>query len=153
MSLTKLQLVDAAFEELALAGFTFDITAAERATALLRLDSMMATWEARGVSVGYFFGSSTVPTALTNDSDMPAMANEAVYTNLAVRLCATFGKQPPASLLATAKDALLPLLMRAATPEEQLAPGGFPLGAGRAIPGARVFTPEPQTSSISLDIL
>jgi hypothetical protein len=146
MSLTKLQLVDAAFEELALAGFTFDITAAERATALLRLDSMMATWEARGISVEYFFGSTAIPTALTNDSALLTMANEAVYTNLAVRLCSTFGKQPPVSLLSTAKDALLPLLMRAAIPAEQLTPGGVPLGAGKSTVLRAAFSPQPDLS-------
>jgi hypothetical protein len=152
MAITKQAIIDAAFEELALAGFTFDITAAERATALLRLDSMMATWEGRGLRFGYFFSSATTPSALANDSGLPQKYHEAAYTNLAVRLCATFGKQPPVSLLATAKDAMTPLLIEAAFPDEQLTRAGVPRGAGNSSVFGSSHTTEPMTSSISLDL-
>jgi len=49
--MSKRQLIDAAFEELALAGYTFDIDPDEQLSALRRLDSMMATWGGPGIGI------------------------------------------------------------------------------------------------------
>src|SRR5437868_8121035 len=58
MGWTKEQLIDEAFAELRLAGYTFDIAPEEKQTALRRMDTMMATWEGRGIRVGYPLPSS-----------------------------------------------------------------------------------------------
>jgi hypothetical protein len=53
MSWTKRQLIEQAFAELALAGYDFDLSPEEMQGALVRLDSMIATWTSRGVRLSY----------------------------------------------------------------------------------------------------
>ena len=157
---TKRDLIREAFGELALAGYEFDITPDEEQTALRRLDAMLATWEAKGVRVGYAFPSGPDATDPDTDSGIPDQAVETVFLNLAVRLAAGFGKAVPMSTAATAREGYEALLWATARPVPQQLPGTMPLGAGN---GPRLnrpqFFPTPDTSPLregagnSLDIL
>jgi hypothetical protein len=49
MSYTKRQYVIAAFEEIGLASYVFDLTNNELLSACKRLDAMMAQWNAKGI--------------------------------------------------------------------------------------------------------
>ena len=126
MAWTKAQIIDEAFSELAL-GSTFDMEPEERETALRRLDTMMATWEAKGVRVGY-----NGPGLLASDSGIPLSAVETVYLNLAVRIAGGFGKQVSALTLTTARAGYDTLLIAAAMPPEQQLPS-MPRGAGQRV--------------------
>lgn len=149
MSWTKKQLVEEAFADLALAGYVFDLTPDELQTALRRMDTMIATWDAKGIRIGYLLPSSPDTSDLDSPSGLPDHAVEAVYLNLAIRIAAGKGKMLPPQTLATAKDALDVLYLAAAQPRAQQLPGHFPLGAGNR--RVRAFTRRPDTSILQVD--
>lgn len=150
MGWTKKQIIDDAFGELALAGYEFDITPEEREMAKRRLDAMLATWEARGVRVGYAFASGPGTSDIDADSGLPDAAVDPVVMNLAVRLSASMGKVAPATTKKAAAEGLAVLMLGAAFPEEQQLPSSMPRGAGnrpwRTI--NRPFFTKPDTSPL-----
>ena len=142
-----------AFAELALAGYVFELDPEELQTGLRRLDSMMATWDAKGVRLGYPLAISPGDSDLQQDSGLPLAAVEAVYLNLAIRLAAGFGKTMKPSTIVTARQDYDALLRPLTQPLATQLPGGMPLGAGnsRARGGLRpAFTPTPDTSPVQV---
>lgn len=151
MAWTKGQIVEEAFGELALAGYVFDITPEETASALRRLDAMWAQMASRGVQAGYAFPATTDGSSSADTSGLPDAAIEATYTGLAVRLCAAFGKSAPPELLARAREGYELLLWQAAMPPEQQFDSRLARGAG-AKPWRRIgrpFMPIPDTSPLT----
>lgn len=131
MSWTKRQLVNAAFEELALAGYVFDITPDEQQAAVRRLDSMMATWGGViGIRLGYNATTNPDDSDPDQESGLPDWANEAVYLNLAIRLSAGYGKPVANATKAIAKQAYDMVLGRCASIPEMQPMGNMPIGAG-----------------------
>jgi hypothetical protein len=130
MGWTKRQFVTQAFEEIGLAAYVFDLTPEQLQSALNRLDSMMAAWNAKGIRLGYPISSSPQNADLDEQTGVPDSANEAVYLNLGIRLAPGFGKTVAAETKASAKMSYDTLLSRAAMPPEQQLPGTMPSGAG-----------------------
>lgn len=135
MSWTKREFILAAFEELGLSDANYNLQDSQLKTALKRLDSMMANWNGKGVRLSYPLSSSPssdvkLDTHLDTDTTVPDVANEAIYTNLAVRMASSFGKQVSPDLKVSARDAYRTLLASNAYPvqEKQLSP--LPKGAG-----------------------
>lgn len=126
----KRELINEAFGELALQGYDFDLSPEEMQTALRRLDTMMATWEARGIRVGYLLPSGPSDSDLDQDSGLPDSAVETTYLNLAIRLAVGFGKTVSQDTRKSARDGYDALLWRAAQPIQQQFPNTLPLGAG-----------------------
>lgn len=150
MGWTKRQLIDEAYGELALQGYEFDISPEEQLTALRRLDTMMATWEAKGVRVGYAFPSSPDDSDPDQDSGLPDMAVETTYLNLAIRLAAGFGKQLSVDTRRSAREGYDTLLWAAAQPIPQQMPSTLPRGAGNKPWGTtdRPFFNSPNTERL-----
>lgn len=145
MGWTKRDFVLAAFEEAGLAAYVFDLTADELQSALRKLDSMMATWNAKGIRLGYPIPSSPTDSDLDQDSGVPDAANEAIYTNLAMKIATGYGKQILPDTKISAKLALDTLYAIAGMPPEQQLPGTMPLGAGHLPHGHhRNFADMPQ---------
>jgi P22 tail accessory factor len=158
---SKGQLVDDAFGEIALANSTFDIDPDERQMALRRLEAMMATWEGKGIRIGYAFAPDPSSIDASQPSGLQDTAVETVFLNLAKRLAAGFGKQLLPSTLSNAKEGYDTLLWAAAMPAEQQLPNTLPRGAGNK-PwrlNDRPFMPRPDPSPLGntpggdLDIL
>lgn len=151
MSWTKGAIVRQAFEELALAGYVYDLTDEELAAGLRRLDTMMATWGSQGLRVSYAISAEPDGSSLSDASGLPLAAVEAVYLGLAVRLAASKGKQLAPSTKVAAKAAWDALLARQATDDvrEQQLRGGVPAGAGHK-PGvlSRPFLSNPNTDTL-----
>lgn len=151
MSWSKRRILDEAFGELALAGYAFDISPEEQQTALRRLDTMMATWEAKGVRVGYAFSSTPGESDPDQDSGLPDMAVETVYLSLAIRLAAGFGKQLSADTRRSAREGYDTLLWRAAQPIRQQLPNTLPRGAGNKAWGSTdPFFPPPSDDPLGI---
>lgn len=149
---TKAQLIDAAFEELALAGFVVDISAEEQQSALRRMDTMMATWEGKGIRLGYALPATPDASDVDSPSGLPDKANEAVFTNLAVRLAASFGKTLNVATMAIARDSYAALLTPLANPRKQQLPATLPMGAGNRSRGfRRTFFPPPTNDPMPVD--
>ena len=100
MSYTKRQFVVAAFEEIGLASYVFDLTDDELISAGKRLDTMMATWNAKGIRLAYPLPSSpmTLIASLDVDTEVPDAANEAYTALLSWTAQPTLEKQFPSSL-------------------------------------------------------
>jgi hypothetical protein len=158
---TKRELVLQAFGELALYGYEFELTPEEMQTGLVKMDSMLAEWQAADINIGYALPATQDGSDLDDASGIPDTANTAVFLNLAMRLAAGFGKTLSAETKVAAKQAYDRLLWAAAYPRQQQYPSTLPVGAGnkpwRYID--RPFMPTPDTSPIqgnkngNLDIL
>lgn len=132
MSYTKRQFCTAAFEEIGLASFVYDLTDAELLSACKRLDTMMATWNARGIRISYPIPSTPETTNIDEETNVPDAANEAIILNLAVSLAPSYGKVVSPDTKAMAKYALNTLFGWVVSNnmiEKQL-PALLPSGAG-----------------------
>lgn len=127
---TKKQLIEAAFEELALAGFVFDLDADQLEAALRKLDTMMATWSGIGISIGYLLPTSPELSNIDDDAGIPDSAVEPVYMNLAVKLAAGRGKTLTTETRTAAQRGYNTLLGAAVAPVESQASGLACNGAG-----------------------
>lgn len=130
MGWTKRQFVTQAFEEIGLASYVFDLTPEQLDSALRRLDSMIAAWNALGIRLGYPLPSSPDDSDLDEQTNVPDSSVEAIYTNLAIKLAPSYGKQVMPDTKATAKESYNTLLSIAAMPMQQQMPGTMPAGAG-----------------------
>jgi hypothetical protein len=127
---SKRQFIEAAFEEIGLANYVFDLQPEQLQSALRRLDAMMAEWNAKGLRLGYSMPSSPQDSDLDDPTFSPDSAWEAVITNLAVRIAPGYGKTVSPDTKMVAKNAYNTLLQRATFPLEQQLPSTMPLGAG-----------------------
>lgn len=130
MGWTKRQFVNQALEEIGLASYVFDVTPEQLQAALRRLDAMMASWNALGIRLGYPLPSSPQDSDLDEQTNVPDSANEAIYTNLGIKLAPSYGKQVMNETKATARSSYNTLLSIAAMPNQQQLPGTMPSGAG-----------------------
>lgn len=131
MGWTKRQFIEQAFEEIGLAAYVFDLTPEQLQSALRRMDSMVAGWNANGVRIGYPLPASPDDSELDQDSGVPDFANEAIYLGLAVRIAGSFGKVISPETKAFADMAYSNMANQVAipTPERQL-PKTMPRGQG-----------------------
>lgn len=129
MSWTKGQLANEALGELGLADYVFDLSPEERQKAIRRLDSMMATWEALGIKLGYQTPGAD-GSKESDDSGLPDTAIETVFLNLAARLAPSYGKQLSADSRRSARQGFDILLVDAAQPGQQQQLSTMPIGAG-----------------------
>lgn len=150
MSWTKGEIVDEALAELALASEVWDIQPEERQRALRRLEAMLATWEAKGIKLGYAMPATGNGSSLNDASGLPDAANETVLLNLAIRLGPSYGKSVRPESAVSARQGYDTLLWYAAQPQRQQFPNTLPLGAGNK-PWRRTnrpFMPRPDPSPL-----
>lgn len=149
---TKRELVMQAFEDAGLASYAFDLTPEQLQSAMRKMDSMLATWAAKGVQLGYAMASGPETGDLDQLSGLQTTANEAVYLNLALRIAPAFGKTVATGTAMAAKDAYDSLLISAALPQPAQLPRNMPIGAGskpwrgRSSP----FIAPPDTSPVQI---
>lgn len=131
MGWTKREFIAQAYEEIGLASYVYDLTPEQQNSALKRLDAMMATWDGNGITVGWMMPSTPDSSDIDFKTNVPDVANEAIYSNLAVRLSAAFGKVPSAELKALAANSYKTLasFMIKDIPQRQM-PSTMPHGAG-----------------------
>jgi hypothetical protein len=130
MGYTKQQFISAAFEEIGLASYVFDLQPEQLESALRRLDAMMADWNAKGIRLGYPLPSSPQDSSLSEETLVPDSAYEAIICSLAIRLAPSFGKTVMVETKTTAKQGYDILLQRATFPLEKQLPATTPAGAG-----------------------
>jgi hypothetical protein len=141
--LTKKQLIDLAFAEIGF-GPDFNVTADDQEAALKRMDSMMGTWNAKGIRVGYLLPNEPDEADINALSGVTDAAQEAVYMNLAIRIAPGYGKAISQDTRITARQGYDVLLSRAVFPEPQPMPNTMPRGAGnRPWLYGRPFYPTP----------
>lgn len=131
MAYTKRDIVNRAFEEIGLAGYVYDLAPQQLEGALQRLDAMMATWNGKGIRLGYPLPSSTGASDLDQIIGVPDDALEAMHLNLAVRIAPGYGKTVSPDTKANAQMSYKALLSRSTIPVEmQLGDMTIPSGQG-----------------------
>ena len=131
MSWTKREVVSNAFEEIGLASYSFDLQPEQMQAGLRRLDNMMATWNSRGLRLGYPLTDSPADSDLDQDTNVTDEAIEAMVSNLAIRLAPLFGKTVSPDTKAGARGAYMALLSRRTQIVEKLIDASaVPAGAG-----------------------
>ena len=130
MGWTKREFITQAFEEIGLAEYVFDLPPEQLQSALVRLDSMMASWNALGIRLGYPIPSTPLGSSLDEITSVSDAANEAIFLNLGIRLAPSFGKTVQVETRDSARRAYDTLLSLAAMPLEMQLPGSMPAGAG-----------------------
>lgn len=131
MSWLKRDLINQAFEQIGLAVYVFDLSPEQLAAALKTMDSMLATWNAKGIRLGYPVPTTAGGSTLDQDSGLPDSAYEAVVMNLAKRLATTVGRATSQDVNVAAKQGYDILLARAVQPPEMRLPNTMPRGAGQ----------------------
>jgi P22 tail accessory factor len=128
---TKGDFAAAAFEEIGLANYIFDIAPEELQSVLRKLDAMMATWNGQGIRIGYAASSDPGKVSKDTPSGVSDEANEAVSLNLAVRIAPGYGKILSKATSGAAKMAYDQLMSKVlSNPPEMQMPGMMPRGAG-----------------------
>lgn len=130
MSWTKRELITAGLDEIGIQGYEFDVSPEEDATALRRLDTMMAVWEGKGIRVGYNFPATPGDSNPDDDSGLPDMAVEPAYLALGIRMAPSYGKAVSPDTKINARAGYETLLRLAAYPPQQQLPNTLPRGAG-----------------------
>lgn len=130
MGYSKRQFVEAAFEEIGLASYVFDLTPSELQAAVRRLDSMIAQWYAKAIQIDYPLADSPQNVDLDTETNVPLTANEAIITNLAMRIAPQYGKTPSLDTKTGAISGYQTLLMQSANVLQQQFPATMPFGAG-----------------------
>jgi hypothetical protein len=131
VSWTKREVVQNAFEEVGLASYAFDLQPEQMQAGLRRLDNMMATWNSRGLRIGYPLTDSPAGSDLDQDTNVTDEAIEAIVSNLAIRLAPLLGKTVSPDTKATARSTYMALLSRRSTiPERLIDVNAVPAGAG-----------------------
>jgi hypothetical protein len=130
MSYTKRQLIEEAFAEIGLADYVFDLQPEQLQRALRRMDTMIKQWEAKNIFVGYPIPGSPEDSLLDEETNLLQSAEEAVITNLAVRIAPAYGKQAMPETKIIAQRAYDSLLNDTVTVIERQLPVNTPMGAG-----------------------
>jgi hypothetical protein len=145
---TKSDVIRQAFSEIGMGAYEFDLQPEDMQTALRKLDAMMAAWGgAGGVRIGFSGGDGFGD--LEVDTTVPDWAYEALYLNLAIRLCPDFGKTPSPLTLMNAKMAIDAVRTRT-TPVATRRIGGY-AGAGGSWWGAWHLPEEMEGTPIGRD--
>lgn len=122
----------AAFEELGLGSYVFDLSPDQLESALRRLDAMIAGWSSNGIRISYPLPDNPQDSDIDVPSGVPDWCNEAIFLNLAVRLAPQYGKSvtPDTKMLADMSYNNMTNQTSYPTPERVM-PGFFPRGAGQ----------------------
>ena len=130
MGWTKRQFIEQAFDEIGYASYIYDLSPSELESQKRRLDSMIATWNGKGIRLGYPIPSEPDSNDIDSETTVPDSANEAIYTNLALRIAPSFGKFVSIETKQAAKMGYETLLSRATMPDPMQLPGTMPAGQG-----------------------
>jgi len=123
----KGDIVNDAYNEARISGLTSNPTPDEVEKALLRLESMAAQWEKKNIFVGYNFEDEP---DINTPHNIPIEYWSTFYTNLAIKLLASFGKDPKQTLIMEAQSNFSFISSATAQVRELQYPSRMPIGHG-----------------------
>lgn len=135
---TKLQIIEGAFSELGMSGYSVDMQPEEKQDALRKLDTMLAMWAGKGIRLGYSGADGNQDDAMQT----PLWADDAIQLSLAIRLAPSFGKTPSVETKIAAREAMAVVYGRCIQPSNKPIPGYA--GAGRGWTYAQNAQPLPE---------
>ena len=125
----KIDIVNAAYEEIRISGLTSGPTPGEVTSAVRRLDNMILGWQNKNLCLSYIRSVSYSDIDPNQDSGINDTDMFAIVANLAKNLCAKFGKVCDRQTLIDAKEGY-DNLFSAVVPERESDPY-MPKGSGR----------------------
>lgn len=140
---TKRQIVEMAYASVGLAAYTFDLQPEQLENARRVLDSMMATWNAKGIRLGWPLPSDPNSGDMDEETNLPDSALEATYMNLGIRLAPMHGKAVPPDYRASARMAYDAMLIDVVQSVSREMPGGYPLGSGHKTFSGSAWSADP----------
>jgi hypothetical protein len=129
-TVAKRALIEMAFEEIGLAGYEFDPTSEEYASALRRLDAIMAEWRTSSLDLGYNAPAVVGDSDLDDPSGIPDDAVRPVFLTLAFDVCPPLGKSMSVESKARYASSMDLLRTRYAPKIERRLPRTMPIGMG-----------------------
>lgn len=130
METTKRWFITEALDEIGLSSYAFNLSGSDLMAALRKLDTLIATWEAQGLTINWVF-SSNYDTSDPDDAvTVPDASLQAVITNLALRIAPSFGKNVSIETRQAAWQGLNALRVSKATIPQQQYPVTTPIGEG-----------------------
>jgi hypothetical protein len=127
---TKRQIIEMAFEECGLPGYSFDASADEMSSAIRRLDALMAIDEISGMRLGYNFPAGIGKSDPDNMTGIPDYAVLAIAGQLASRIAPGLGKKLSQDQVRAFGQSFTNLQAKSLCIKEVLWPSGTPSGAG-----------------------
>jgi hypothetical protein len=122
--------VEKAFSKIGFANYLYDLQPEQLQEALGDLDSMMATWDAQGIRLGWSIPNDATASDLDDEVDVPYYAREAIFLQLGLRLAPSVGKTVSPHMLADALRSYNALMRQMAQPTPLRFPNTLPSGAG-----------------------
>ena len=139
MGYSKLQFVNAAFAEIGLASYVWNLTPEEQQSASQRLDAMMASWAGKNINLGFPLPTQPENSDLNSETNVPNWANQAIITNLAVLLAPQYGKAVAQETTRMAREEYRNVMNKTVQVLEVQFPSTLPIGQGNK----RIFLPAP----------
>lgn len=133
MGWTKRQFIEAAYEEIGLGQYIFEMEIDQLFIALKRMDAMVARWSKKNIYIGYAASFSLEESELDKETNVPDFAIDAIFLNLALRLVPTIGKKNGNVSNQTKRAARMAyneLFSYNSVPAELQMPGHMPAGQG-----------------------
>ena len=120
----KADLIQGAYEQLRIWGVTRIPSPTETVLALKRLNGLLLHWENQNIYLGWNVGADNP----NDESGLPDWAQEAVFTNLALKLAPTFGKMATPDMKSEASETYNAICLSCYANMEY--PDTMPVGAG-----------------------
>jgi hypothetical protein len=130
---TKGDVLQMAYDELAITNGVFPVSPEMQRLALNRFDAMMAEWEADGVALGYAYPSVYAQSLPAEASGLQDAVVQAVSTNLALRVGPTIGKTVSGETRKAANRGMNMLRVRTLTIPAMQLPSRLPKGQGNRL--------------------
>lgn len=129
MANTKIDIINEAYDQIRISGLTVSPNPNDTNIALVRLESMMAQFEARNICVSYNFTFEPDP---NDPSGLELEHQFMASSNLTLRLVSSFGKDVPQMLYSMANQSLATSssISSAKSIRQVQAPNRMPLGSG-----------------------
>jgi P22 tail accessory factor len=152
---TKGDLVNAAYEEIGLAGYIFDIQPEEVQTGVRRLERFMLMLDGRGIRLGYNAAASVSLATANDPTGIPNWSEDAIIPLFALRLAPTLGKQISPDTRTAARRGLNALLVGTYTIPSMQMPRHMPIGTGnrRNVKNQQFFAPVDRLTTRYDDLL
>lgn len=128
---TKAVLLDLMFEECGRAGYEFDRSPGEDASALRRLDALMAEWQAQGIALNYNFPATFGQSQPADAAGIPDSAVNTVAAWGAMRIAPGMGKSISPETRKAMSDGLAFLRAETATIPSMKLPTTTGMGIGK----------------------
>lgn len=148
MSLTKRDIIQAAFVEIGLGSRIYTATPEDLQDALLRLNALLAEWSTRGAAGSFVLGIGADEDDLDEDASIPANGVRGVICGLAVDIAPSYGRQVSADTRKAAELGKRALRNQSIeVPTKALDYTAIPAGAGHK--RERIATLLPETRDVT----